>query len=350
MKVSIEGMKQLGLAMLEKAGMPPDEAKTMMEVLVDTSLRGVDSHGVRALPRYVREVQNGQIRPAEHITVVRDTVVTAMWDTSEVNGFVVGKRAMEAAIEKAKQFKMGAVGCMGPAHNGALYWYTTLAVEEDMVGMVIQRGARQVVAPFGGVDGRLGTNPMAVGIPAGVEKPILLDMATNAVATGHFLTMKLRGESIPEGWVINKQGRWVNEYDYNAVERGVLSPVSFGGVTGEYKGYGIKVVLEALAGAIGSGCSLDAKKRYDLLYMAIDPSGFCPIDEFKARIDSMIQHLKTSEKRPGFDEIYLPGELEFLIKDIRLRDGIFLDNEFWEEIVQTAHNLDIKLDEQIILS
>jgi LDH2 family malate/lactate/ureidoglycolate dehydrogenase len=350
MNVSIDGMKHLGLSMLKKAGAPPDEAEIMMDVLVDTSLRGVDSHGVRALPRYVGEIQKDLIRSADNIVVLLDTFVTAMWDTSDVNGFVVGKMAMESAIEKAKKFKMGAVGCIGPAHNGALYWYTNLAVEEDMVGIVLQRGARQVVAPFGGVEGRLGTNPMAVGIPAGVEKPILLDMATNAVATGHFLTMKLRGESIPEGWVIDKQGRWVNDYDSKAAERGELSPVSFGGVTSEYKGYGLKVVLEALAGAIGSGCSLDAKKRYDLLYMAIDPSGFCSIEEFKARIDSMIHHIKSSDKRPGFDDIYLPGEPEFIVKEKRLRDGIFLDEEFWEEILQTAHNLNIELDEQIILS
>ena len=349
MRVKLDGMRSLGLDMLKAAGAPEEEAETMMEVLVDTSLRGVDSHGVRAIPRYVKEMQKGIFRSGDEIKVIRDAPVTAMWDASHVNGFVAGKKAMEAAIEKAEQYKMGAVGCMGPAHNGALYWYTTLAVERDMIGIVLQRGAGHVVAPFGGVEGRLGTNPFAVGIPAGDERPILLDMATNAVATGHFLTMKLRGEKIPEGWVIDRQGRWIDEYDPAAAERGDIAPVSFGGVTGEYKGYGIKVVLEVLAGAIGSGCSLDAGMRYDLIYMAIDPTGFCPIEDFKAKVDSMIRHIKSSAKRPGFREIYLPGELESIEREKRIREGIFLDEEFWLDILKTAEELNIDVEEYDIL-
>lgn len=335
--------------MLEAAGSPRDEASLVMEVLIDTSLRGVDSHGVRAITRYVREMREGAFRSGDNIEVLLDMPVTAMWDTTHVNGFVVGKRAMESAIQKARKYKIGAIGCRGPAHNGALYWYTELAVKEDMVGIVLQRGARQVVAPYGGVDGRLGTNPFAVGIPAGEEKPIFLDLATNAVATGHFLTMKLRGESIPDGWIIDKKGRWVNDYDAGAVDRGEIAPVSFGGVNSEYKGYGIKVVLEALAGAIGSGCSLSAENRYDLIYMALDPSGFCPIEKFKSNIDSMISHIKSSEKRPGFKNIHLPGEPEHFIKEKRRVEGIRLDQEFWDEIVETAGNIGVDLDEKIIL-
>ncbi|EMR74049.1 malate/lactate dehydrogenase [Thaumarchaeota archaeon SCGC AB-539-E09] len=349
MRVKIDGIKKLGTLMLETAGAPEDEANVVMEVLIDTSLRGVDSHGVRAVGGYAKEIQNGLFLSGENIKVMLDNPVTAMWDTTDVNGYVVGKRAMEAAIEKARIYKMGAIGCMGPAHNGALYWYTNIAVKEDMVGIVLQRGARQVAAPFGGIDGRLGTNPLAIGIPAGEEKPILLDMATNAVATGHFLTMNLRGERIPEGWVIDREGNWINEYDSEAAGRGDIAPVSFGGLTGEYKGYGIKVVLEALAGAIGSGCSLDAKGRHDLIYMALDPTGFCKIEKFKSNVDSMIRHIKSSKRRPGFEDIYLPGEPESLEKEKRLKEGILLDEIFWEELMKTAKSLGIEVDEKIIL-
>lgn len=337
------------MEILRAAGAPAAEAEVVMEVLMDTSMRGVDSHGVRAVTRYAREIRRGVFKPGNEIRVLRSYPVTAMWDARDVNGFVVGKRAMEAAIEKAERYKMGAIGCLGPAHNGALYWYTTLAVERGMIGIVLQRGAGHGVAPYGGVGGRLGTNPFAVGIPAGEERPILLDMATNAVATGHFLTMRLRGEKIPEGWVIDRGGRWIDEFNPEAADRGEMAPVSFGGVTGEYKGYGIKVVLEALVGAIGSGCSLKASTRYDLLYMAIDPTGFCNIEEFKARVDSMIRHVKSSSRRPGFGEIYLPGEPEFVEKERRIREGIFLDDEFWADIVETARELNIDVGKYDVL-
>ena len=149
--------------------------------------------------------------------------------------------------------------------------------------------------------------------------------------------------------MIDRQGRWIDEYDPAAAERGDIAPVSFGGVIGEYKGYGIKVVLEVLAGAIGSGCSLDAGMRYDLIYMAIDPTGFCPIEDFKARVDSMIRHIKSSAKRPGFREIYLPGELELIEKEKRIREGIFLDEEFWSDILKTAEGLNIDVEDYDIL-
>ena len=349
MRVKTEKMRYLGLDMLEAVGALKEEAKTMMEILIDTSLRGIDSHGVRALPRYIEEKKRGTFKSENEIKIMRDLPVTALWFVENVNGFVVGKKAMEAAIEKAKKYKIGAIGCYGPAHNGALYWYTDLAVKNDMVGVVLQRGARQAVAPFGGVEGRLGTNPFAIGIPTGNEKPILLDMATNPVATGHFLTMNLRGEKIPEGWVINREGEWVEEYNSAATRRGEMAPVSFGGRTGEYKGYGIKVILEALVGAIGSGCSLDAKTRYDVLYMALDPTGFCSIEDFKARVDSMIRHIKSSAKRPGFKEIYLPGEREIKEKENREQTGIFLDDVFWEDIVKAAKKLNIDVEEYDVI-
>jgi len=345
MRVKTEKMRSLGLDMLEAAGALKEEAEITMEILIDTSLRGIDSHGVRALPRYIAEKKRGTFKSADEIKIMRDLPVTAMWDVENVNGFVVGKKAMEAAIEKAKKYKIGAIGCYGPAHNGALYWYTTLAVKNDMVGIVLQRGARQVVAPYGGIEGRLGTNPFAIGVPTGDEKPILLDMASNAVATGHFLTMNLRGEKIPEGWVINREGEWIEEYDSSAAGRGEMAPVSFGGKTGEYKGYGIKVIIEALVGAIGSGCSLDAKTSHDLMYMAIDPTGFCPIEDFKVKVDSMIRHIKSSTKRPGFEEIYLPGEREIIEKENREQKGIFLDDVFWEDIEKAAKELNIDIEE-----
>lgn len=342
MRVKADEITRLSIDMLKAAGATAEEAEIVTEILVDTSLRGVDSHGIRAVARYIRELKTGKILSGAPIKVLRDTPTTAMWDVGSAIGFVVAKRAMDAAITKAQKYKIGSVGYMGTGHIGALYYYTKQAVEQNMIGVVLQRGARHLVAPYGGVEGRLGTNPFAIGIPAGNERPIFLDMATNAVATGHFLTMKLRGQSIPDGWLINKEGRWVHEYDDQAAVQGTLAPVSFGGVTNEYKGYGIKVILEALCGAIGVGCSLD-EQGFGVYFQAIDPEGYCDLVDFTARIDSMIQHIKSSVKRPGIHDIFLPGEIELLEREKRLEQGIYLDDVFWKDIRAAAKELNINV-------
>jgi LDH2 family malate/lactate/ureidoglycolate dehydrogenase len=331
---------------LHLAGATEEEAAIITDVLIDTSLRGIDSHGIRAVTRYVRELQSGKLQSGAPITVLREGPTTAMWDTGAAIGFVAAKRAMDTAIEKAAKYQIGSVGYMGTGHLGALYYYTQQAVDANLIGAVLQRGARHLVPPYGGVEGRLGTNPFAIGIPAGQELPLFLDMATNSVATGHFLTMRLRGQSVPDGWIIDQDGEWVHEYDDRAAVDGRIAPVSFGGITNEYKGYGIKAILEAVAGAIGVGCSLD-EKGFGCLFLALDPEAYCNLHDFKARVDAMIRHVKSSRKRPGVQEIFLPGEIELREREKRLRQGIYVDDTFWVDIESTARQLKLNIKEYI---
>lgn len=346
MRVKADEMRKMSQEMLVLAGATEEEADIITDVLVDTSLRGIDSHGVRAITRYISELQSEKLQSRAPIKVLRDGPTIAMWDAGAAIGFVAGKKAMDAAIQKAKKYQMGSIGYMGTGHLGALYYYTTQAVKDDLIGIVLQRGAAHRVAPYGGVDGRLGTNPFAIGVPAGKERPLFLDMATNAVATGHFLTMRIRGQPVPDGWVINREGQWVHEYDNAAVDNGQMAPVSFGGVTNEYKGYGIKVILEALCGAIGVGCSLD-EKGFGCWFMAIDPSAYCDIQDFKARVDSMIKHVKSSSKRGGFTDILMPGEPELIEMEKRLQEGIYIDDIFWKNIVTKVKELGMDIDKYI---
>jgi uncharacterized oxidoreductase len=346
MRVKVDEMRKMSQEMLVLAGATEEEAEIITDVLVDTSLRGIDSHGVRAITRYTSELQSGRLQSEAPIKVLRDGPTSAMWDAGAAIGFVAGTKAMDVAIQKARKYQIGSVGYMGTGHLGALYYYTMQAVNEDLIGIVLQRGAAHRVAPYGGVEGRLGTNPFAIGIPAGEERPLFLDMATNAVATGHFLTMRIRGQPVPDGWIISREGQWVHEYDNAAVDDGQIAPVSFGGVTNEYKGYGIKVILEALCGAIGVGCSLD-EKGFGCLFMAIDPSGYCDIQDFKARVDSMIRHIKSSSKRGEFKEILMPGEPELLEKEKRLQEGIYIDDIFWNSIVKKVDELGMDINKYI---
>jgi LDH2 family malate/lactate/ureidoglycolate dehydrogenase len=331
-----EQLKKLGVAMFEAAGVPSEEAEIVTEILVSTSLHGVDSHGVRAIPRYIKGIKEGGIVPGTEIKVLVESPTTAMWDAGLSFGFVAGRKAMDAAIRKAEKYKMGSVGTKGPGHIGALYWYSMLDVEKDMIGITLCRGGGHRAVPYGGVDGRLGINPLSIAIPAGEARPIVLDMATTGVAMGHLQVMSMRGQDAPEGWLIRPDGTW--DTDPMSYKDGDSSPVCFGHPYSEHKGYGLSVVIEALAGAIGSGCCLQ-ETGFGHMYTAIDPTGFTPLEDFKANVDSMVRDIKSAAKRPGFEEILLPGEPEWNEEEIRRREGVFVDDPWWKDIVETANEL-----------
>jgi LDH2 family malate/lactate/ureidoglycolate dehydrogenase len=334
-------LRKICYAIFEAADVPKNEAKTVSDVLVDTSIHGVDTHGVRLIPRYIAEIKKKTIVPGTQIETLIDTPTTAMWDAGQAFGFYTGAMAMETAIMKAKKYKIGSVGVMGGGHIGALYWYSYQAAKNNMIGWVNQRGADHNVAPYGGVEGRLGTNPISFAIPAGRYKPIILDIATNVSANNRLQIMAERGQKAPEGWLIRPDGTWAT--DPAAMTKGEAQAVAFGHPFSEYKGYGLKVVVEALGGAIGSGCCLQ-EKGFGCLYTAIDPTGFCSLDDFIARIESMINDLKSSKLRAGFKEIFYPGEPEWREEENRRKLGIFVDDPWWNNIVETAKKLGVDVD------
>ena len=346
-RVKEEPLRTLSFAIFKAVGASEEEAQIVSDILVDTSIHGVDSHGVRAIPGYIEAIKGGPnawnvLVPGSPIKTLHDTPTTAMWDAGPGFGFVAGYRAMTTAIDKAKKYKMGSVGLTGTGHIGALYWYSYLAAQNDMIGLTLCRGGGHGVAPYGGVEGRLGVNPLCFAIPAGKYRPIILDMATTGVAMGHLLVMSIRGESIPEGWLIKPDGTWAT--NPGEIRKRIAQPVGFGHPYSEYKGYGLSVVVEALAGAIGSGCSLD-ETGFGHSFTAIDPTGYCPLDEFTGRIESMIQNIKSSKKRPGFKEILYPGEPEWIEEENRRKLGIFVDDPWWENIVKTANDVGVDIDE-----
>ena len=342
-----EPLRALSIAIFKAVGASEEEANIVSQILVDTSIHGVDSHGVRAIPGYIKNIKAGPqapgyaLVPGTPIKTLVDTPTTAMWDAGPGFGFVAGYKAMKTAMEKAKTYKMGSVGLNGTGHIGGLWWYSYLAAKNNMIGITLCRGGGHDAAPYGGVEALLGINPLCVSIPAGKYKPIILDMATTGVAMGHLAVMSVRGQKAPEGWLIKPDGTWSS--DPLAVFKGEAKPVAFGHPYSEYKGYGLSVVVEALAGAIGSGCSLD-ETGFGHSFTAIDPTGYCPLDEFTGRVESMIDHLKASKKRPGFDEILYPGEPEWREEENRRRLGVFVDDPWWDNIVKTANELGVDVD------
>jgi uncharacterized oxidoreductase len=333
-------MERLSRALFEAAGATPEDAAVTTAILVRTSLWGIDSHGVRAIPRYLQRLREGKLQSPPPIQVLRETSTTAMWDCRNGIGYVCGDRAMAAAIRKAKQHAIGCVSTMGTGHIGGLFHYVTMATEQDLIGIVTNRGGGHNVAPFGGTRGVLGVNPFAIGVPVGVGHPLVLDIATTYAASGHLLVMQTRGEPIPDGWLIGPDGDWVHER--SKIYEGAAAMVPFGA----HKGYGISVFIEALA-AFGCDCGVNAQ-GFGITYTTIDPEGFCPIADFKARIDSLVQQLKAVPPRPGFAEILVPGEHEWRTEARRRRDGIFVDAPFWKDMVASAVELDVEIDDLVV--
>lgn len=340
-------LRALSTAIFLAAGASDEEAQIVSRILVDTSIHGVDSHGVRAIPGYIKKINEGlnaeryPLVPGTPIQTLVETPTTAMWDAGPGFGFVAGYKAMQTAIDKARTYKMGSVGLTGTGHIGALYWYSNFAAQQNMIGLTLCRGGGHAAAPYGGVDGRLGINPLCFAIPAGKYPPIILDMATTGVAMGHLQVMAVRGQPAPEGWLIQPDGTWSTDPLANL--KGTAQPVGFGHPYSEYKGYGLSIIVEALAGAIGSGCSLD-EIGFGHTFTAIDPTGYCPLDEFTGRIEAMIEHLKSSRTRPGVEEILYSGEPEWREEANRRRLGIFVDDPWWQNIVKTANELGVDVD------
>lgn len=326
-------LTKVGIEMFKAVGVPEDQARTVTEVLVATNIHGVDSHGVNRIPNYIRSVKSGRVAPSVTIKILKETPTTAMWDCAGGFGQVYAKMAMEDAIRKADAFRIGLVGTLGRGHIGALYYYAMMAVKHDMIGVVTGRSVARQVVPYGGAAGRLGTNPVAIGIPAGEEKPILLDMATSIVAGGHAEVMATRGQMAPEKWFIEPDGTPTNDPSAYSKRKGMMIPF------GTYKGYGMCLILDAIGMALGA--TISGETGFGHTFMAIDPGALVPLQDFKKRMDELVRYVKSCPPQAGFKEVLIPGEPEWREEERRGQEGIFVDDRFWQEMIKTGREIDV---------
>lgn len=339
---SEEKLRKLGVTMFLAAGASNEQAETVTEILVDTSLMGIDSHGVRALPGYIRTLKKGRIQPDGKTVILKDSLTTAFWDGGPQFGHVVAKRAMETAIEKARTYHMGWVSTVSE-HIGALYYYSLMAARNDMIGIVTCRTNTMGgnITPFNGREGRFGTNPISISIPAAQENPIVLDIATSMVAYGHIAVMAARGQKVPEGWILDKEGNpTTNPMDY--LTGGMMVPF------GTYKGYGLSVIVAALP-MFPPGVGLEQEDKpypWGHTFMALDPEGFMPIQTYKERTDALIQYIKSCPPLPG-REVLMPFEREWRVREKRLNEGIFVDEPFWKDFQKIGTEIGIDVDKEM---
>jgi LDH2 family malate/lactate/ureidoglycolate dehydrogenase len=292
------------------AGLPAADAEILAGLMVEADLRGSDTHGVIRLPLYVRRIRAGGVNAKPNIRVTSDRPSAALIDGDNGMGHLVMRRVAHLAIEKAKATGIGWVGARMSNHAGPAALYATMPLKHDMIGLYFAVGSNNHLPPWGGSENLLGTNPMAVAVPAQEEPAIVLDMAPTVAAFGKVRLKAQRGEQMPLGWMIDREGKPLT--DPKRADEGYLLPI------GDYKGYGLSLIIGILAGALNRAALgrevIDFVKETGKAtntgqaIAAIAVETFMPAADFKRAVDQVIRDIRNSRRLPGVERIYLPGE------------------------------------------
>jgi L-2-hydroxycarboxylate dehydrogenase (NAD+) len=322
---------------------PPQDAAVTADNLVTANLRGVDSHGVARLRRYVNGLRQGVMVPRPIVRVVHETPATALLDGGAGLGQPVSVRAMKMAIEKAARVGAGFVAVRNSNHYGIAGYYSMMALEHDCIG-ISMTNADVLVVPTFGRDAVLGTNPISVAAPAGAERAFVLDMATSTVPRGKLEVYDRMAKPMPLGWATDETGVPTSDAgrvlrDFMSRAGGGLLPLGGAGQeSGGHKGYGLALLVDVMSGVLpGAGYAtniypktpegqpLPANVGHFLGALRVD--GFRPLDEFKATMDDIIRSLKGTPKAEGQDRIYIHGEKEYEMAEERRAHGIPLHSK-----------------------
>ncbi|MBI2942394.1 MAG: Ldh family oxidoreductase, partial [Chloroflexi bacterium] len=288
--ISAESLRRFGIAALVQVGMSEGDAATVAEVQVNADLRGVHTHGISSIPGYCDRIKRGGTNPKARPAIVQEGPAYALIDADNAQGQVSGVRAMSVCIEKATRSGVAVASVRNSNHYGMGAYYAMMALKQDLIGLCTTNGGN-LIPPWGGVRPTFGNNPLSVAVPAGARHPVVLDIAMSVVAGGKVGLTVAEGKPIPPGWILDREGRPTT--DPAAARDALLVPI------GEYKGYGLTMVMETLA-AVLSGArfalqqdrawSRDASRPGERghFFLAINPAMFMPIADFKARVDQMI--------------------------------------------------------------
>jgi LDH2 family malate/lactate/ureidoglycolate dehydrogenase len=341
MNIAAAELRQFVYEIFCAAQAPATVAQRIADSLVESNLVGHDSHGVLRVPEYVERIQAGALQLHGEVKILRETPATALVDCGWNLGQVAIPQGMELAMAKARTNGIGIVVLGNCDHTGRVGEYVVTAAQHDMIGQLICNGSSPggIVAPYGGARRALGANPMAWALPVADRPPIFFDFATSAVAHGKLQVAADKGELVPEGWIIDKQGRPTRN-PQDQFDDGAILP--FGG----HKGYALSVMIELLGGGLsGVGFPLLPGYRWNqgTVLIATAIGAFQPVAEFKAQAAAFVIQLKATPRAPGVDEILLPGELEWRTRGQREREGIPLPEVTWTRICEAAASVGISL-------
>jgi LDH2 family malate/lactate/ureidoglycolate dehydrogenase len=337
-----------------QCGMSDDDAHQAADVLLVADLRGIDSHGVARLSGYVRLKQANRANMSPAIKVIHETPSTATIDADEGLGLVAAPKAMQLAIEKAKQVGTGWVAIQNSNHFGIAAYHAMMALQHDMIGIAMTN-ASPLVAPTHSKERMLGTNPMCYVFPAGKHRPVVADLATSTAANGKLEIAQRANKSVPEDWILDKEGNTTT--DPNALKNGgVLLPLGSGKTNAGHKGFALSAVVDIFS-AVLSGANYGPwvppfvsflnplpnlpGKGIGHFVGAMRVDAFRPVGEFKQHMDHWIDRFKNAERVHQHQPVIIPGEPEFEIEQVRLQHGIPLNDAVVADLTTLAEQLQL---------
>ncbi|NWF93829.1 MAG: Ldh family oxidoreductase [Syntrophaceae bacterium] len=332
MKIQVEKLKEASVQILRGLKATDEEAALVAECLVRAEMRGIDTHGVYFLKLLSDRIDAQMIRIPTALKVIREDKTTAVLDGGNGLGQVAAHRAMKMSIQKARDFGTGMTLIRNTNHVGILAFYTLMAAEQGVVGIMMSNSAPSM-SPWGGAEPFLGTNPLSIAIPGGLDGPVVLDMSSSVVARGKIRRAERMKESIPLGWALDETGSPTT--DPAAALRGTLLPI------GGPKGYGLALMIDILAGLLsGSRYGPEVKTFHQpegptgigVFTMAIDIERFMPLPQFRRLMESYVTSIKGTRKAKGVSRIYLPGEIEREKEKQSSAEGIEIGSELAKDL------------------
>ncbi len=334
---------------LASAGMPAGDAARVAGLMADADLNGSDGHGVFRLPGYLKRIKSGGLNLTPDIRIERERPGMALVNGDNAQGHLVMSYCAETAIEKAKTTGVAWVGAHHSNHAGPANLYAKMPLAHDMIGLYVAIGNANHLPPWGGLEMLLSTNPIAIAVPALDRPDVVLDMATTVAAYGKVKTAAQRGEQMPEGWMMGRDGKPLT--DPAKADDGFLLPI------GGAKGYGLALMFGLLAGTLNGAAfgkdvvdfnaDFETTTNTGQFVVAVDISAFGDVDGFKRQVDRVVDQMKGSPTLPGFDEVLLPGEQSHKKRVYREANGIPLHASLLKALNATADEFDIaRLDQR----
>jgi LDH2 family malate/lactate/ureidoglycolate dehydrogenase len=343
--------------MLKAAWASDEEARAVSESIIWASLRG-NNHGFESLITRFRNAYLRADRAHDKTalpTITSETPATLVVDGKWCEGTLATFLATEKVIEKAKATGIAAATVLRCGGNGALGFYTGRMADNDLIGIAFS-GAVASTPPYGGVERMFGTNPISIAVPAGAEYPILIDWATSATSWGGIRSYITSGQPVPEGMILDDQGEPTTDPTKFSGSPGQRDEEeqhgSIANMGGGHKGYAIQLAVELLGEilpALKTGNETSGSVPGNPMFhnpaflMALNVSFFQDLDAFKRKVDERIRQIKGSKRKPGVDEIFLPGERGFRVAEQRLREGIPLQGKTWNTLTGLAEDLNFEI-------
>ena len=346
--VKAEYLEDLSTAIFQHHGTPADDARTVARLLVEADLMGLHSHGILRVPQYVGDIRQGTIVPGTELRVTEQTPTAAMVDAQWNFGQVAATRAAELAIERARTLGVGCASLRRCRHVGRVGAYAEQAAAQGCVALAAcsTAGEGHWVAPFGGREGRLGTNPLAFAAPTG-GIPISMDFATSALPEGRVRFYRDTNQPLPPDSLVDKEGKpTLDPNDLYAPQRKALGAIlPFGGPQG-YKGFGLGLMAQILSSLLGVPAwmeeGLEANGN-NVWILAIDVQRFMTAERFRTELGGLIDYIRSSAPAQGSKGVLMPGQREFELLAQRQLEGIPLEDGVWSQVKQTAEEAGVKV-------